>query len=123
MRGESFLSLFAGLAIVAVTTVILYPRGEHRQQLAEVPRGRPEPASAPSAAPTPESPPATATLPSSPSPVRSSFTRVEDGESLAAVARRVYGPTADADRLWRANRDLLATREAPLVAGSLLRTP
>jgi hypothetical protein len=55
--------------------------------------------------------------------VRSSFTEVGPGESLADVALRVYGSEKDRDRLWRANRDLLPSPEAALEAGVILRTP
>lgn len=51
------------------------------------------------------------------------FTRVDDGETLADVARRVYGPSGKVDVLWKANRDQLLTPEAPLSGGMLLRTP
>src|SRR6185312_14565351 len=38
---------------------------------------------------------------------RGSFTLTRDGESLADVARRVYGSDEEARTLWLANRDLL----------------
>jgi hypothetical protein len=51
------------------------------------------------------------------------FAFVAPGESLADVAVRIYG-TADArELLWQANRDQLAGPDAPLRAGSSLRTP
>lgn len=51
------------------------------------------------------------------------FTRVAPGETLAAVASRVYGAADQKERLWRANRDQLASPDASLVAGTILRTP
>ena len=62
---------------------------------------------------------------SKPKPVgpRPSSTVVTAGESLADVAVRVYGSAEAAEALWRANRDLLAGRDAPLAPGTLLRTP
>lgn len=54
---------------------------------------------------------------------RGAFARVDVGETLADVARRVYGSPGKVDQLWRANRDQLSSPEAPLSAGMLLRTP
>src|SRR6185437_10577102 len=54
---------------------------------------------------------------------RSAFTVVDDGESLDDVALRVYGTAEKAPWLWQANRDLIARKESPLIAGTLLRTP
>jgi hypothetical protein len=54
---------------------------------------------------------------------RGAFTSVRDGETLADVARRVYGPASDPNTLWMANRDLIARKDAPLRAGMMLRTP
>lgn len=53
----------------------------------------------------------------------SAFTQVEPGETLALVARRVYGSSAARERLWRGNRDLLPDPEAALRPGTILRTP
>jgi hypothetical protein len=58
-----------------------------------------------------------------PSSPRSAFTVVQAAETIEEVALRVYGTTAEADSLWRANRDALPRRDSPLVAGMLLRTP
>jgi hypothetical protein len=54
---------------------------------------------------------------------RSAFTVVRAAETIEDVALRVYGTTAEADALWRANRDALPRRDCRLVAGMLLRTP
>jgi hypothetical protein len=54
---------------------------------------------------------------------RGAFTRVRRGESLADVARRVYGSDGAAEDLWKSNRDLLDHEDAPLREGELLRTP
>jgi hypothetical protein len=53
----------------------------------------------------------------------SPFTIVETDETLQDVALRVYGSSSLADSLWRANRDTLPGRDAPLSTGLLLRTP
>lgn len=53
----------------------------------------------------------------------SSFTVVEADETLEDVARRVYGSGALVDSLWRANRDALSRKDAPLTGGMVLRTP
>jgi hypothetical protein len=54
---------------------------------------------------------------------RGAFTVSRAGESLADVASRVYGSRDDANRLWRANRDVLDHADVALHAGTLLRTP
>ena len=54
---------------------------------------------------------------------RGAFTKVREGESLADVARRVYGEGDTLKRLWAANRDLLDNVDAPVDPGSVLRTP
>ncbi|MCA1684716.1 MAG: hypothetical protein LC745_01770, partial [Planctomycetia bacterium] len=54
---------------------------------------------------------------------RGAFTRVRAGESLADVARRVYGADDALKTLWLANRDLLDRPDAPVTPGSILRTP
>jgi nucleoid-associated protein YgaU len=54
---------------------------------------------------------------------RSAFTTVEPGESLSAVALRVYGSLDVARDLWRANRDQIARPDDPLAPGTILRTP
>ncbi|HEV3164508.1 MAG TPA: hypothetical protein VGZ22_10820 [Isosphaeraceae bacterium] len=53
----------------------------------------------------------------------SAFIDVAEGESLADVARRVYGSADAAAALWRANRDQVEQPDAPLSAGTLLRRP
>jgi hypothetical protein len=53
----------------------------------------------------------------------SPFTVVEADESLEDVARRIYGSRIHVESLWRANRDALPARDAPLSTGLLLRTP
>jgi hypothetical protein len=39
------------------------------------------------------------------------------------VALRVYGTAEEVEVLWRANRDTMPRQDAPLSAGTLLRTP
>lgn len=51
------------------------------------------------------------------------FTDVRSGESLADVARRVYGTEQATQSLWLANRDQVSEPEASLRSGMLLRTP
>jgi nucleoid-associated protein YgaU len=51
------------------------------------------------------------------------FTTVRPGERLSDVARRVYGPSADIEKLWRVNRDQLTNPGVDLEAGTVLRTP
>lgn len=51
------------------------------------------------------------------------FTRVKEGETFADVARRVYGENADISAFWKVNRDQLASPEADIRAGTILRTP
>ena len=58
-----------------------------------------------------------------PEGARGPFVRVREGETLADVARRVYGDGADAGALWRANRDVLDGPASPVRAGTRLRTP
>jgi nucleoid-associated protein YgaU len=53
----------------------------------------------------------------------SSFTTVRPGETLADVARRVYGDESAASSLWQANRDQLDDGDDPLRPGTPLRTP
>ena len=54
---------------------------------------------------------------------RGAFTSVAAGESLTTVARRVYGSSEEVAKLWRANRDQLATETTALREGMTLRTP
>lgn len=54
---------------------------------------------------------------------RGAFTKTRAGESLAQVARRVYGTAGSARALWMANRDVLDRADSPLQPGTLLRTP
>lgn len=51
------------------------------------------------------------------------FTDVRSGESLADVARRVYGTEQATQSLWLANRDQVSEPAASLRSGMLLRTP
>ncbi len=51
------------------------------------------------------------------------FTVVGSNETIADVARRVYGKADAADALWRANRDVVPQPGAPLSPGMMLRTP
>ena len=90
------------------------------------------------------SPPSTATAAATPSPSpappsqvaasgkarvesprlpKAPFTVVEAGERLAEVAARIYGSRDQAETLWRANRDQVASIDAPLRGGTLIRTP
>jgi nucleoid-associated protein YgaU len=75
-------------------------------------RGRPSPGLSPSAA-----------RPTAPKRDRGAFTVVGSGESIADVARRVYGTTEGVESLWRANRDILSEPDAPLATGTVLHTP
>ncbi len=54
---------------------------------------------------------------------RSAFTVVGSNETIADVARRVYGKADAVDALWRANRDVVPQPGAPLSPGMMLRTP
>lgn len=54
---------------------------------------------------------------------RAPFTVVGSGESIADVARRVYGTADDAGILWKANRDVLSAPDAVIEPGTVLRTP
>ena len=56
---------------------------------------------------------------------RGAFTTARAGEKLEDVARRVYGIEGSAERLWKANRDLIdnASSKEPLRTGMLVRTP
>jgi nucleoid-associated protein YgaU len=67
--------------------------------------------------------PAVAASRARPTPPRKAFATVEPGETLADVARRVYGTPDAADRLWQANRDALPRPDSPVEPGALLRTP
>jgi hypothetical protein len=51
------------------------------------------------------------------------FTDVVEGETLADVARRVYGSADAAQALWLANRDRVDRPDISLHSGVLLRTP
>jgi len=53
----------------------------------------------------------------------SGLTRVLEGETFRDVARRVYGDAADLELFWKINRDQLATMDASIRAGMILRTP
>jgi len=54
---------------------------------------------------------------------RSAFTVVERDETIGDVAVRIYGSIDARDVLWRANRDLLPSKDSPLSPGTFLRTP
>jgi hypothetical protein len=54
---------------------------------------------------------------------RSAFTLVEPNENIENVAVRIYGSTDAVESLWRANRDLLPTKNSALSPGMILRTP
>ncbi len=129
---------FAVIALVAVAF--------HRPESPPValPAARPieavDPPAAPPPAPTPgvplaEPPPADSEPEPSARPIRpasrrravprpsSAFTIVAEGETLADVARRVYGSEDQAEALRRGNRDQLDVPGAVVRAGMLLRTP
>ncbi|MDB5351184.1 MAG: hypothetical protein JWN86_2431 [Planctomycetota bacterium] len=53
----------------------------------------------------------------------SPFTKVERGETLADVVRRVYGSGGRVEAVWKVNREQLPTIEAGLRSGMILRTP
>ena len=86
----------------------------------ELPPRPPRPAPVPSQAPRPIRPASRRRAVRRP---ESAFALVEQGESLADVARRVYGSESEAESLWLANRDQLDGPSAPVHAGMLLRTP
>jgi nucleoid-associated protein YgaU len=104
----------ASIALPAVVAPVIQVAGS------EPPRP-PEPEARPRLADTkaPVKPPK---QPSPPSP-RPSFAIVEPGESLADVARRVYGSKDATEALWKANRDQVERIDSPLAQGTLLRTP
>jgi hypothetical protein len=54
---------------------------------------------------------------------RAPFTVVGSGETIADVARRIYGTTDDAEALRRANLDILRGPAPPLAPGTVLHTP
>ena len=54
---------------------------------------------------------------------KAAFDRVKDGETFADVARRIYGGEADLEAFWKVNRDQLASPEAEVRPGMVLRTP
>ena len=45
------------------------------------------------------------------------------GEKLGDIALRVYGKASSVEKLWKANRDIIDSADAPLKAGMLVRTP
>jgi nucleoid-associated protein YgaU len=73
--------------------------------------------------PAPQPPPRTVSRRQPIATPRSPFTTANPGESLSDVAERVYGSPEAARTLWLANRDQLASPDAPLRPGTLLRTP
>jgi nucleoid-associated protein YgaU len=60
---------------------------------------------------------------STPKRPEDAFTKVASGETLVDIVRRVYGPDASLEAVWKANRDQLPTPEASVRAGMILRTP
>ncbi|QEH33344.1 hypothetical protein OJF2_18450 [Aquisphaera giovannonii] len=97
------------------------PPATPTQAPAEVPNPPQAPGAAkPDAAPSVTGP---AARPKPPTEPRSAFTTVAEGEGLGDVAARVYGGAEQIELLWRANRDLLPSRDSPLKTGSILRTP
>jgi hypothetical protein len=54
---------------------------------------------------------------------RAPFTVVGSGETMADVARRVYGTADDVESLWRANRDIPREPGSALAPGTVLHTP
>jgi hypothetical protein len=58
-------------------------------------------------------------------PVPEGFTRAAEGETLREVAIRLHGSAnpGQVEALWRLNRDLVRSRDTPLRAGTLLRSP
>ena len=54
---------------------------------------------------------------------RAPFTVVGSGETMADVARRVYGRTDDVEALWRANRNIPNGPGSPLAPGTVLHIP
>lgn len=128
MNMHSLIGLALSLALVALAAVALHPRGQASAAPPELIEGVPaEPVEKPPrVAPVSQvaaQPNGPRSAPASKRSARSSFTEVEAGEDLAAVAERVYGARTDRDRLWKANRDLLASPDSPLAVGTILRTP
>jgi hypothetical protein len=105
----------ASVAVPAVVAPPIQVAVSQRPRPPEpAPRAKPAKAAAPPKAPKKRPPP--------PSP-RPSFAIVEQGESLADVAARVYGSEDAAEALWKANRDQVERVDSPLARGTLLRTP
>jgi nucleoid-associated protein YgaU len=121
-------SVVLSLLIVVTATVVLH-RPEGVRKAAQVPA--PKRAATVKAVPeTPRPVPATATSadqPNAPPRVanrpKAAFDRVREGESFADVARRVYGEGANLDAFWKVNRDQMASPEAEVRPGMVLRTP
>lgn len=115
------------LVIVIVASVVLHrPDRARSRPEARAVAGFDKDARAPSpVAPARTQPSVTAKTPSAVSANRpkNAFDRVRDGESLADVARRVYGEGADLEAFWKVNRDQLASPEAEVRPGMVLRTP
>ena len=77
----------------------------------------------PASSPAPLTRPVSHIKPATAPKSRGEFTSVGPGESLAEVARRVYGSEAHVAKLWHANRDQLPDRSTPPRVGMTLRTP
>ncbi len=138
MAERAGVSCILSVLIVALATVILH-RVERRGEVAAIPGPIPRksPGSRPSrtdkpppqAAKRPEPEPSTvaktvaAPVTAPPPRPSSPFTRVQDGESLVDLVRRVYGPKAAVEDVWKLNRDQLESPASPLRPGMLLRTP
>ncbi len=74
----------------------------------------------------PSRPPAQPAMEPRPSTVkagRPALTVARSGETIADVARRVYGREIGAEALLRANREVVRDRETAIPAGTVLRTP
>ena len=54
---------------------------------------------------------------------KAAFDCVRAGETFADVARRVYGENADVQKFWKVNRDEMASPDAEVRVGTVLRTP
>jgi nucleoid-associated protein YgaU len=102
-------------------------------ELPEPTAGIPLPAPSPATA-TPAARPVEVPMPSRPASAAkkvaatrrrpdSAFTTVGVGETLPAIAVRVYGTTDATETLFRANRDVLSDPDDPLQVGGMLRTP
>ena len=108
------------VGIVVLAAIVLHRPESPRTVAGVVKSSRPVPKPekvAAKADPVAKPAPTSRHLPDSP------LTQVQEGETFADVALRVYGNGADLDAFWKMNRDQLATRDAEVRPGMVLRTP